>query len=138
MIKADVPARSQATLVCRIHHKVGRQVPSPTLGEVELENISADVIEIEVCMNPLQYFDLIITDLSGSPFFTSPYGNIFSPLGESYIFRLAPGQKHTHNIGLLGNLASEQQRRPGRYKVRGIYEYKALKAVSEPLVVAIP
>jgi hypothetical protein len=103
-----------------------------------LENTSADVIEIEVCMHPLQYFDLIITDESGSPVFTSPYGDIFSPLGESYIFRLAPGQKYIHNVGLLGNLPPEQQRRRGRYLVRGVYEYKAVKAVSEPLLVEIP
>lgn len=95
------------------------------------------VIEIEVRMHPLQYLSLEITDAAGTPVPTSPYGDIFSPHETSYLFRLAPGEKYTHNVGLFNGVPGEKQL-PGAYTVRAVYEYKGLKAVSEPLQVQIP
>jgi hypothetical protein len=119
-----------------LRHQVGWQGPSVTSGEVELESVSDVPIAIEVSMHPLQYLDLIVTDAKGSQVPTRPYGNIFSPRGETYTFRLAPGEKYIHNVSLLGNLPQEDER-PGTYVVRAIYEYQGLRAVSEPLTVTL-
>jgi hypothetical protein len=104
---------------------------------VEIENVSADVVEIAVTMHPLQYLHLVITDAAGNLVPAAPYGNIFSPRETPYLFRLAPGEKYTHNVSLLGTIPEEQQS-PGLYLVRAIYEYNGLRAVSEPLHVQLP
>jgi hypothetical protein len=104
---------------------------------VEIENVSADVIEIEVTMHPLQYLNLVIRDGAGNPVPAAPYGHIFSPRETSYILRLLPGEKYTHNVSLLGTVPEGNQL-PGTYTVHAVYEYNGLKAVSEPLQVEVP
>ena len=130
---------NHAGLVCRLRQKRrGRRGhPPPTAGEVELENVSQNVIEIEVRMHPLQYLDIEIRDAGGNPVPTAHYGDIFSPHETPYVFRLAPGEKYTHNVGLLGSVPQEKQL-PGTYTVQAVYRYKGLTALSEPLQVSIP
>jgi hypothetical protein len=129
--------QTRAALACRLRHRPGRRGPSPTAGEVEIENISQEEICIEVTMHPLQYLDLAITDAAGAPLPTRPYGNIFSPRETPYLLRLAPGEKYTHNVSLLGNVAAEKQL-PGAYTVQAVYEHNGLRAVSEPVSVCLP
>jgi hypothetical protein len=131
------PKETEAAIACRLRHRLERRESSPTAGEIELENLSSDVIEIEVTMHPLQYLDLVITDAAGARVPARPYGHIFSPRETPYIFRLAPGEKYTHNVSLLGNISEEKQL-PGIYTVRARYEYNGLSAVSEPLQVQLP
>jgi hypothetical protein len=136
--KTTAPKETRAAIACRLRHQAGgRRGPSPTAGEVEIENISPEVIEIEVTMHPLQYLDMEITDAAGNLIPAAPYGHIFSPCGTPYTFRLAPGEKYTHNVSLFGTLPQEK-RLPGTYTVRAVYEYNGLKAVSEPLQVQLP
>jgi hypothetical protein len=105
---------------------------------VEIENVSGEAIEIEWTMHPLQYLNLVITDAAGRPVPVPPYGWIFSPYSiHPQLFRLGPGEKYTHVVGLLGH-PPKGQHPPGTYTVRAIYEYKGLRAVSEPLQVVIP
>jgi hypothetical protein len=104
---------------------------------VEIENVSSEVIEIEVMMHPLQNLDLVIVDEAGAIVPAAPYSYIFSPHGAPYNFRLAPGEKYTHCVSLLGTLPYEE-RLPGTYTVHAIYEYNGLRAVSEPVQVQIP
>jgi hypothetical protein len=104
---------------------------------VEIENISAEPIEIEVTMHPLQYLNVLVTDETGNVLPAPPYGHLFSPREGAYVLRLAPGEKYTHNVSLLGTLIEEKQL-PGTYTVRCVYEYGDLKAVSEPVRVEIP
>jgi hypothetical protein len=104
---------------------------------VELENVSAEAIEIEHSLHPLEYLNLAITDEAGQPVPVPPYGWIFSPHGSVHVLRLASGEKYTHVVALLGH-DPEERHRPGTYTVRAIYEYKELRAVSEPLQVVIP
>src|SRR6266498_3345788 len=131
------PKSAAPPLACRLRHKSGgRWKPSPTAGEVELENVSPNAIEIEWTMHPLQHLNLLITDAAGRPLPIPPYGCIFSPYGATRTLRLAPGEKYTHNVGLLGH-GPKEQRLPGTYTVRAVYEYNGLKAVSEPLQVHI-
>lgn len=139
MRKTCDPKGTVSALACRLRHKGSgrRGPPLPTAGEVEIENICPQVIEIEVRMHPLQYLSIEITDAAGNPVPASPYSDIFSPHETSYIFRLAPGEKYIHNVGLLGGVPKEKQL-PGTYTVRAVYQYKGLKAVSEPLQVQIP
>jgi hypothetical protein len=131
---------AEPALVCRLRRKLLlRHGPaSPLAGEVELENLSQNVIEIEWDMHPLQHLDLLITDAAESPVPAAPYSDSFSPYSVTpEIFRLAPGEKYIHNVGLLGGVPKEKQL-PGTYTVRAVYKYKDLKAVSEPLEVQIP
>jgi hypothetical protein len=129
--------KSAGSLACRLRHRTGRRGPSPTAGEVELENIGSENIEIEVTMHPLQYLRLEITDAKGNAIPVPPYGDIFSPRELPYVFRLEPGETYTHNVGLLGYLG-EEERKPGTYTVRAVYECEALKAISEPVEVMVP
>jgi len=131
------PKETEAAIVCRLRHRVGRRGASATAGEVEIENVSHEVIEIEVTMHPLQYLNLVITDAAGNLVPASPYGNIFSPREIPSILRLAPGERYTHNVSLLGNIP-EEKKLTGSYTIRATYEYNALRAVSEPLSVQVP
>jgi hypothetical protein len=128
---------TKAALVCRLRHRVRGRAPSPTAGEVEIENVSADLVEIEVRMHPLQYLDLLITDAAGDVVPAAPYGHMFSPREHPYLLRLLPGEKYTHNVSLLGNIPEERQS-PGRYTVRAVFEYNGLKAFSDPVQVELP
>jgi hypothetical protein len=132
-ISAVVP---QTRLVCRLRHRGGRFGPSPTAGEVEIENTSAQPIEIEFEMHPFQYLDLTVTDPSGTLVSEGHYGNIFSPRGGPTVLHLGPGEKYAFGVALLGNVPPEKHQ-PGCYLVRACYRYKDVKAVSEPLQVKL-
>jgi hypothetical protein len=123
----------QTTLVCRLRRKPER---SPTAGEVELENTSPGVVELEVRSSPLQYLNLVITGPSGAVVSDWYYGDLFSPLTEPYTFRLARGEKFTASVSLLGNVP-EDKRLPGVHKVQATYEYRGLRAVSEEIRVDV-
>ena len=123
-------------LACRLRHRLGRRRPSPAAGEVEIENISRDVVEIEVTMHPLQHLRLEVTNALGHPVPAAPYGHLFSPREAPSLLRLAPGEKYTHPVSLLGTIPEEQQS-PGTYTVRAVYEHNGVEAVSQPLQVHI-
>jgi hypothetical protein len=123
----------QTALVCRLRRKPGR---SPTAGEVELENTSPSVVELEVRSSPLQYLNLVTTGPSGAVVSDWYYGDLFSPLAEPYTFQLAPGEKFTANISLLGNVP-EDKRLPGVYTVTAVYDYRGLRVVSEEIRVEV-
>ena len=134
MATTSAPEKTRAAIACRLRRRMGRRGSLPTAGEVEIENVSANVIDIAVTMHPLQYLNLVVRDASGNPLRAAPYGNIFSPREAPYIFRLAPGEKYTHNASLLGTVPEEKQL-SGTYTVSAIYEYNGMKAVSEPVQV---
>jgi hypothetical protein len=139
-VMSDAPHSLAATgFACRIRRKQGREgrPSSPDAGEVELENVSSAPVEIELEMSPFQHLNLVVTDSEGAVVSEGHYGNRFSPLAEKFTWRLQPGQKYTHNVSLLGTVP-ETKRTPGMYTVRAIYQYKTLKAVSEPLIVEAP
>jgi hypothetical protein len=136
MAPTAVPVETKTAIACRLRHRMGRRGPSPTAGEVEIENISPGAIEIEVTMHPLQYLDLVIRDEAGNLVSAAPHGNIFSPREKPYIFRLEPGEKYTHNVSLLGTVP-EEMHLPGTYTVRAVYEYNGLEADSETVEVRI-
>jgi hypothetical protein len=127
---------TKAALACRLRHRIGRRGSSPTAGEVEIENVLSGVVEIEVSTHPLQHLNLVITDVAGRPVPAPPYGHLFSPREQPYVFRLGPGEKYTHNVSLLGTIAEDQQS-PGTYTVRAVYEYNGIRAVSEPVQVTV-
>jgi hypothetical protein len=133
-------AETRATpsaLSCTLRHKPPQRGHSRLAGEVELENISAELVEIEVDMHPLQYLNLVVTDADGRRVSSGHYGDIFSPLGEAYTFRLAPGAKYTHTVFLLGTVP-EEKRVPGSYKVQAVYQARGLTVVSTLLEVELP
>ncbi len=126
-----------AGLVCRLRPRQLRRGPSPTAGEVEVENTSREVLEIEVHRSPLQYLNLIVRDAGGEVISDFFYGDLFSPLAEPCTIRLQPGEKYVGPISLLGNVP-EEKRLPGKYEVQAVYEYRGLRAESEPLTVEVP
>lgn len=126
----------RSALVCRLRHRTTGRALSPTSGEVELENASSHPLEIEWGMHPFQHLNLLVTDDRGTTVSAWHYGNLFSPLGKIVTLRLGPGEKYTHNVSLLGNVP-EERRRPGCYTVRAVYQYRDLKAVSDPVEVQL-
>ncbi len=127
---------TQGILACRIRQIPYGRGPSPQAGEVELENTSARALEILWDVHPLQYLNLIVTDARGAVVSVGHYADRFSPVGKTASLRLTPGAKYTHTVALLGTLPDEN-RRPGHYTVRAIYEYDALSVQSEPLDVEL-
>jgi hypothetical protein len=140
MSKSVLPTETltptHSNLACRLRPRQRRRGPSPITGEVELENTSSNVLEIEVLTSPLQYLDLVVSDAAGKVVSDSYYGDLFSPLAEPYTLRLQPGEKFTAPVSLLGNV-SEGKWHPGRYAVQAVYAYGGLRAVSEPLQVQL-
>ena len=133
----NLPVAGSVSLVCRLGLKQSQRALSPIAGEVELENTSAMAMEIQVKSSPLQYLSLLVVDASGRVISESFYGDLFSPLVKPYSLRLEPGEKYTGPVHLLGNVPKEKQQ-PGVYTVQAVYQYKQLKAVSEPLRVELP
>jgi hypothetical protein len=126
----DAPPR----LACRLRKKTtGRAAAMPSAGEVELVNVSDRAVEIEITIAPLQYLDLLVRGPDGTMLSDFHYGNLFSPVEKPYFLRLGPGETYTRPVSLLGNVTDEKNLLPGRYTVQAVYEYDALKAVSEPL-----
>jgi hypothetical protein len=122
-------------LACRLRKRtLGRAAALPLAGEVELENTSDDLLEIEVQTSPLQYLNLVVTGPAGEVLSEGYYGNRFSPLEQPYIFRLRPGEKYTGPVSLLGTVP-EAKRLPGRYLVQAVYACQGVRAVSEPMQV---
>jgi hypothetical protein len=120
-----------AGIICRLRKRAnGRSATSPLAGEIELENVSSQVLEIDVQASPLQYLDLSITDAGGQVISAWRYGESFSPVASAYTFRLGPGEKYTAPVALLGNVPPEK-RLPGTYLIRAVYECEGVKAVSE-------
>ncbi len=135
--RPDSSRTDQPRLVCRIRRRQLRRGSSPTAGEIELQNVSPDVVEIVLHSSPLQYLNLIVTDSTGTVVSDSFYGDLFSPLEEAYVLRLQPGETLTRPVSLVGNVSKAKQL-PGRYTVRAVYEYEDLKAVSESFDVQLP
>ena len=125
---------TQAVLVCRLRQKQLPRGASSLGAEVELENTSTALVEIEIDRHPLQYLNLLVRDAGGALVSAGHYGDIFSPLGGAHTFRLAPGAKYTHNVFLLGTVP-EERRKPGRYGVQAIYASPELTALSAPLAI---
>ncbi len=127
---------TQAVLVCRLRHKQLMRGSSPTAGEIELENSSPRVLEIETDRHPLQYLHLVVTDAHGKVLSEGHDGDIFSPRGKIDTLRLTPGAKYHHLVSLLETLPQARQV-SGTYTVQAVYEYQGLKVVSEPLTVEL-
>jgi hypothetical protein len=136
ILSAATPTPAHTGLACRLRLRQPRRGASPIAGEVELENNSSHVLEIEVRTSPLQYLNLVVTDAAGNTVSDSFYGDLFSPLAEPYTLRLQPGERFTGPVSLLGNVPQNRQE-PGEYAVRAVYEYSGLKAVSDPLRVQL-
>jgi hypothetical protein len=103
---------------------------------LELENLSAAMLEIPAGVHPLQHLDLRVTDAAGSVVSEGWYGNRFSPAEAPADLRLKPGEKFVAPVALLGTVPPER-RRPGTYVVQAIYDCPGLRAVSEPLTLTI-
>jgi hypothetical protein len=129
---------SPATLVCRLRKKLGssRPIPSPTAGEIELENASTVEVPIEFDISFWQYLNLQVTDMHGTVVSAWHYGDCFSPVFPAAVVRLQPGEKVVHPVALLGNVPQDKQT-VGRYTVQAIYQYNMIRAVSNPLEVEI-
>lgn len=111
----------------------GRSSGSVLAGEVELENVSNSPFEIPVRSSPLQHLNLIVTDAQDRIVSTSHYGDLFSPGVQERLFRLLPGEKFTSPVSLLATVPPEE-RRPGIYSIRAIYEADGVRAASPPFL----
>ncbi len=127
----------QFPLACRLRHRQLRRGFDSTAGEIELQNVSEEPIEIDVKQSLLQYLDIIVADATGRVISDGFYGDIFSPMERPYRFRLEPGQQYVGPVNFVGNVPNEK-RLPGKYTVQAVYQYEGLKAVSEPFLFELP
>jgi hypothetical protein len=131
----DAPAQS---LACRLRRKevIGRQGLVPNMGEVELENLSAGLLEIPYWMTALQHLNLVVTDSGGKVVSEGHFGDRFAPTREPQVLRLAPGEKYTANVHLFAT-APHALTCPGTYAVRAVYETDGFRAASDPVEVTV-
>lgn len=127
-------ASSQVRLACRLRPKdvVGVRGSRKGMGELELENLSQEVVEIRYQMSPLQYLDLVVTGPSGAVISEGHFGDRFSPMAEEQTLLLQPAEKFTREVPLLGTVPREK-RLAGVYRVQAVFEYNGTRAVSEPI-----
>ena len=133
------PVAEASMLVCRLRPRTPSErwpAPSPTAGEVELENVSGKELAIEFQMTLLQYLDLRVTNRRGEVVSSWYYGNCFSPSERPLTLCLQPGEKAVRPVGLLSNVPEDKQT-PGRYTIQAIYAYNNIRAVSNPLEIEI-
>ncbi len=137
---ADLQAASpiQPPLTCRLRPKevIGRRGPIPNMGEVELENRSDAVVEIDYTMTPLQFLELEVFGAGGELVSEGHFGDHFSPRAEPAVLRLLPGEKFTANVPLLATVPHEK-RRPGTYTVQASYRFQGIHLMAEPLTVEL-
>jgi hypothetical protein len=106
------------------------------MAEVELENVSAAPLEIRYWMTALQYLNLVVTDAAGAVVSTGHFGDRFAPTREPLVLRLAPGERFTANVSLFATMPVYPVP-AGTYKVEAVYEYEGIRAVSDPVRVAV-
>jgi hypothetical protein len=131
-ITVTTPATQTTTqpLVCRLC----RKETAPNLAEVELENISAEPLEISYRMTALQYLNLVVTGPDGRIVSEGHFGDRFAPTLEPSVLRLEPGEKFTATVHLFSTVRS-QPVPAGAYFVRAFYECNGFRAVSDPVAV---
>jgi len=125
-------------LACHLRHKevMGRQGLMPNMAEVELENLSTAPVEIAYWMTALQYLHLIVTGPDGRIVSEGHFGDRFAPTREPQVLRLAPGEKFAANVHLFATVPQTPVP-PGTYTIRAVYEYKSIRAISDPVQVTV-
>ena len=127
------PVAPPRPMVCRLRKRTaGRAATSPRAGEVEIENVSNKILDIETQSSLLAHLDLLVTDAEGHNLSAWHYGDSFSPHETVATIRLLPGERYTAPVSLLGNV-SKDQRIPGTFLIRAVFEQGGLRAVSDPL-----
>ena len=132
------PGAPLKPLACRLRHKeiVGRQGPVASMGEVELENLSPNPLEISYRMTALQYLNLVVTDSQGNVVSEGHFGDRFAPTLEPQVLRLGPGEKFATKVHLFSTVACDPIP-PGTYRVQAMYDYNGFQAVSDPVEVTV-
>jgi hypothetical protein len=106
------------------------------MGEVELENTSPIPIEIPYSLTPLQHLDLVVIGPQGTVVSRGHFSDRFSPSLEPSVLKLLPGEKYTAVVSLLSTVPP-QEREPGEYSVRAVYDIGGEGAQSEPVGVSV-
>jgi hypothetical protein len=106
------------------------------MGEVELQNFSANPVEIAYWMTALQYLHLVVTRSDGAVVSEGHFGDRFAPTLEPLVLRLEPGDKFTANVPLFATVPQTPVP-PGTYTIQAVYEYNGFRAVSDPLLVTV-
>jgi hypothetical protein len=129
---------SPGRLACRIRPAAGAGArgPLPGVGEVELANLSADVVEIGYQMSPLQYLELVVVGPAGAVVSEGRFGDRFSPMRGEQVLRLRPGEKFRADVPLLGTVP-RAKRSPGVYRVQAVYEYGDMRGVSDAVEITL-
>jgi hypothetical protein len=117
------------------HSRPSLRHSRPSL-EVELENCSDSPLEIEYTMTPLQFLELEVIGPSGAIVSEGHFSDRFSPMRDSAVLRLLPGEKFTAEVSLLATVP-RGQRPPGRYTVRASFCFQESKVMAEPLTVEL-
>jgi hypothetical protein len=136
--KASAPSAPPQPLACRLRHKeiFGRHGQVAYMGEVELENMTSNPLEISYRMTALQYLNLVVTDSQGNILSEGHFGDRFAPTLEPQVLRLGPGEKFTTNVHLFATVPCDPIP-PGTYRIQAMYEYNGFRAVSDPVEVTV-
>jgi hypothetical protein len=117
-------------LLCRLRNNPSHL--SRFAGEVELENVSGELLQVMIQASEFEHLNLLISDSKGTLVSAFHYGELFSPFSLGHVWELLPGQKFVGSVSLMGNVPPER-RLPGRYTIQAVYEFDSLYAASDPL-----
>lgn len=137
-LRGSLPEAPPQTLACRLRPRevVGRHGPVPNMAEVELENVSANPLEIAYRMTPLQYLNLVVIDVGGRVVSEGHFGDRFAPTLEPLVLRLQPGEKWSATVHLFATVPLSPMP-AGTYAVQAVYECEGRCAVSDPVKVTV-
>jgi hypothetical protein len=107
------------------------------LGELELENLSDEVISIPYQMSPLQYLAFSVIGPSQREVSEGCFSDRFSPLREERVLSLRPGETFVSDVPLLGTVPREK-RVPGTYRVQATFTWNGTRVVSNLVEVNWP
>ena len=141
----DNPLRSQAPkdakMECKLIVKKAKlAVGEDPSGEVEIKNISKQVLVITYNTDPWEFLNLEVTDPAGKMISSGKYGHRFSPStfdkGQKQLV-LRPGETYREAVQAFGNSKEGDLTTPGVYNVVAVFEYEKLRAVAAPVMLNV-
>jgi hypothetical protein len=137
MENLTVPNSAASALACRliIEPRSEKSGPLPP-ARVELTNASQGILKIDCPSHVLEHLTFLVATQDGKVISRRKYGNLLIRARRDAVLplQLQPGESIDYAVSLLGAIP-EDGRKPGRYLVQAVYEYKTVKAFSEPVQV---
>lgn len=116
-------------IACRL--RLNPSAESSYLGDVEIENVSPELIEIMTQASKWEHLNFITWDDNGTIVSKYHYGSGFSPHFQNVVWKWLPGEILTMRCVSLMATVPDNECKPGKYRVQAVYAYETLHAASD-------